>query len=51
MNGRDEKLTEIFNLKIKHKERRTVPIGVNRRIKCVVKSEILGCRLDSSGKR
>jgi len=50
MNGRDKKLTKIFNLKIKYNESLRVPRRVNGRIKCVVKCEILGCRLDSSGK-
>jgi len=39
MNGRDEKLTESFNLKIKYKKPPTVSKGVNGRLKCVVKSE------------
>jgi len=50
MNGRDKKFTEIFILKIKPKNSHRVPKGVNGRIKCVVKSEIWGCRMDSAGK-
>jgi hypothetical protein len=40
----------MFILKIKYKNPHRVRKGVNGRTKCVVKSEIGGRRVDSSGK-